>query len=141
MSKTKHNYKTLADVIRAMLDGVVFYCASGAAVRVIRYDESRLLEHKSAIKSIPFTIGDDAIQYAWSCWPSWTVESHWYENIPSEGVLCWVWDEEVTEVHDQAALITSYRIGNKAYPYHDNMSMWGNATPVKPSECLTNDGE
>lgn len=132
--KKKHNYKTLADVIRAMLDGVVFYPPKG------HIGETRSFKYTLPVQgqSVPFRFGMYYIQEYWLEWKEWTVESHWYENIPSEGVLCWVKDEVDDECEVDTVIL--YNTESKDYPFKGRREGWTHATPVKPSECLS-DGE
>ena len=57
-------------------------------------------------------------------------ESHWYENIPSEGVLCWVTTSD-TSHEKPACLIFSYtaKLFIDAGDYG-----WDTATPVQPKD-------
>ena len=57
-------------------------------------------------------------------------ESHWYDNIPEEGVLCWVTTSD-TSHEKPACLIFSYtgRLFVDAGDYG-----WDTATPVKPAD-------
>ena len=53
----------------------------------------------------------------------------WYENIPKEGVLCWVGD------HDKQELVATYIISKTKYFNDLRENQWLEAIPVKPEEC------
>ena len=64
----------------------------------------------------------------------WFVENKWYEDIPEEGVICWVWDNN--EVRNHVTLVMGYD-DSVEYPFRKGpLSGWKNAIPVKPSECF-----
>jgi len=61
-------------------------------------------------------------------------ESHWYDNIPEEGVLCWVSD---TNYGDKIRAYTIYAHNpGLDYPFESNGDLgdWKYATPVLPSQ-------
>lgn len=60
-------------------------------------------------------------------------EKKWYDNIPKEGILCWVWDN-IKMKHTYAEKVVKYIDGE--YPYIteiDNQFIY--AEPIKPEEC------
>ena len=59
----------------------------------------------------------------------------WYEDIPPEGVICWVWDEEEDK---RIEIITRYS-ANHMCPFYGKTCNWKFAEPVKPEECLQSD--
>ena len=73
--------------------------------------------------------------------PSWNTEckyrpkyKHWYENIPKEGILCWVWDRDDYSKSNAEPIILFEK--NSEYPFISNNTVgWVNAEPVKPEEC------
>jgi hypothetical protein len=68
------------------------------------------------------------------------IKPKWYNNIPKEGVICWVSDMTEEPSRDSSAVdvIYEYRGDEGMYKFkgEDN---WAYAVPVKPSECLQED--
>ena len=62
-------------------------------------------------------------------------EPKWYDNIPKQGILCWVKDEE----EDVAELVTisSYRPNAPAFKFEGIECYWKHATPATLEE-ITN---
>ena len=64
----------------------------------------------------------------------------WYEDIPKEGVICWVWDEDenkkrlrlITDFYQNAEY--QFKETNKGF-YDGDAVGWKHAEPVKPEEC------
>ncbi|WP_461521562.1 hypothetical protein [Porticoccus sp.] len=63
----------------------------------------------------------------------------WYENIPPEGVLCWVWDIAECRINAATDLIKDY-MPTFSCPFV-GVRVWRYATPIKPSECWGYKGE
>ncbi len=43
----------------------------------------------------PFRYGDEDLDWKWNYFnDEWEEIIPWHKNIPNQGVLCWVWDEE-----------------------------------------------
>jgi len=59
-------------------------------------------------------------------------ESQWYDNIPEEGVLCWVWDKE--EGYKGLDTVLKYESGD-GLGFITTYSHFNHATPILPSEC------
>jgi len=108
-----------------------------------RLDQIYVIEDKNFEARKAFALGEPVEIYnkttgLWSLEtnPKWgTGYKHrpkpkkWYDNIPEEGVLCWVWDKNIK--HKTMRKIFKYyrnRFWNK---YH----CWDMATPIKPEEC------
>jgi len=68
--------------------------------------------------------------------PDWSGDKYrpkskeWYDNIPKEGILCWVWDEN--EKITVAVKIVEYVNGRVK---DEDCVNWNYAKPVKPEEC------
>jgi hypothetical protein len=60
-------------------------------------------------------------------------KKEWYENIPKEGVLCWVWD--TTSVERRASLVVKYIPNDKTHNFQTTVTKWKYAEPIKPEEC------
>jgi hypothetical protein len=60
-------------------------------------------------------------------------EPQWYDNIPNEGVLCWL-SSDVTDKKLIAGVVIRYENHGKPL-FHTNFSSYYHATPVKPEEC------
>lgn len=57
----------------------------------------------------------------------------WYEQIPEEGVICWVSAENSNE-RNTVAIIKSY-VSCAEHPFISKKVCWKYATPIKPEEC------
>jgi hypothetical protein len=59
-------------------------------------------------------------------------KKEWYDNIPKDGVLCWVWDATKNDI--QPRVITSYSdwVGIE---FEASGFRWRHAEPIKPEEC------
>ena len=55
----------------------------------------------------------------------------WYENIPEQGVLCWVWDDEEEPVIDK---IVKYEKASLYHRFTGKNEDWLFARPVKFSD-------
>lgn len=58
---------------------------------------------------------------------------HWYENIPPQGILCWVWDGEETKKKYIVQIVL--RKGESEW-YVTQSNWWSNATPLTRKEAL-----
>jgi hypothetical protein len=116
------NIKSKKELAQRLIDGEVFYTESGIKVF---YDEIQ--------DSTPFRLGIyNLVGDVWESYSSLFKEVNWWDNIPEEGVLCWV-DDCDREPKRVAALITSKECGG----YRSvGGSRWTYARPVKPEECL-----
>ncbi len=58
----------------------------------------------------------------------------WYNNIPEEGIICWVWNGDLRD--RQSAEVIEHKDGKfmTNLPY-----WWNNAIPIKPEECYQGD--
>ena len=69
----------------------------------------------------------------WSiAFPQTKLEPKWYDNIPEQGILCWVKDEE----EDEAKLTTiiEYHRHESKYNFKSPEDYWEHATPVTLDE-------
>lgn len=59
---------------------------------------------------------------------------HWFDNIPEEGIICWVWDSH--EVIKTLQVIHEFN-PEGTWPFYDRGADcgWQYAQPVKPEEC------
>lgn len=61
----------------------------------------------------------------------------WYDNIPIEGILCWVWDGKYENPKTLVVQVVMLH-DNRGYVDSENVE-WDNAEPVKPEECYHED--
>jgi len=72
--------------------------------------------------------------------PDWSGDKYrpkikeWHDNIPKEGVLCWVWDSDGNEKFG-AKIVTSHRSKWQFRFQTIDNSGWKHAKPVKTEEC------
>ena len=64
-------------------------------------------------------------------WKKYLPEPKWYENIPEQGVLCWVWDDEEEPVIDK---IVKYEKASLSHRFTGKNEDWMFARPVKFSD-------
>ncbi len=86
----------------------------------------------------PFRCGINELSGFWDIYSVWQEEKEipWYEDIPKEGVICWVLDDPYDEYDESRHLdrIKKYKAGNE-WEFKGERSSWDNAEPVKPEEC------
>ncbi len=59
----------------------------------------------------------------------------WYDNIPKDGILCWVWDSEGVPVK-RSVWIVRKADHSQPIPFEAvTGATWRYARPVKPEEC------
>ena len=116
--------KSKKELARRLMDGEVFYTPSGARVH---YDE---------VEKEPFRVGRVPMVDSWRGYDRLLVEEEifWQEDIPEQGVLCWVWDNGGKE-GATISKITSYETGwGEDYPYKDHENGWQHARPLTNEE-------
>lgn len=82
-------------------------------------DETRVLGFKDGVMHNFYVNGFEGVHDATLAIPSnWKpyVEKLWYENIPEQGVLCWIGDEESCVLNKKSADIVTRYLGD-SYPY------------------------
>ena len=77
--KQKHSFETLDAVIRAMLDGQVFW----SGTYKIYYDMG---------EQIPFRFEVSAVCDSWEYWREWYIEVPWEAELKTHNIACTVWD-------------------------------------------------
>lgn len=60
------------------------------------------------------------------------VEPQWFENIPEQGILCWVWYRE--EARDLGIVISYDAVKDPVYPFETKSSVYKYATPASLEE-------
>lgn len=115
-----HDYKSLEDVLRAMLDGQVFW-----------FGRIKIFFDKESVQ--PFIFGEKSTNQ-FTGWKNWKIK-HWTDKLsPENPVLCWVSDEK--HCKDHIALIT----GSNGITLTDiTDESWNYVEPVKPEECWQGD--
>lgn len=89
------NIKNKTELATRLIAGETFYHKGDA----IFYDETYC---------IPFRIENATMVATWNKYSEFTIKSNWYQNIPEEGIICWVSDINPDE-HDQVSIIREYR--------------------------------
>lgn len=88
----------------------------------------------SEIQYFDTTINDwrDTLFPLWEDNNKYRVKPNWYDNIPEEGVLCWVdFDDEIARLR----LVTSYDEEQEKF-FDDSGVKWYTATPITSSELF-----
>lgn len=122
------NIKSKKDFAQRMLDGEVFYNTFGDKMY---YDEN------SRTTPFPFLFKDDGgeiqpLGAAWNSFDRVMVEIKWDENIPEEGVLCWVSDTSPNSRRYAEIIISKKE--EEGYSYWTDECGWTYATPVTKEE-------
>jgi len=58
----------------------------------------------------------------------------WYNNIPKEGILCWVWNNNSIN-GKTPKVVMKYCEQYKTFSSNLPMVWWHNAEPINPEEC------
>ena len=120
---------TKRELVERLLAGEKLYTERDLKNYVI-YDESHINPFRLVIT------GDSSLEMK-GVWGRqiWYTKTGWYENIPPEGVLCWVWDDGCAK---SVNIVTLYD-KDKDFPFMSDLDCWENAAPIKPEECYTGD--
>lgn len=123
---------TKRELVERLLAGEKLYTERDPQNYVI-YDESHINPFRLVITG---DTGDSSLEMK-GVWDRqiWYTKTEWYENIPPEGVLCWVWDDDCTKSVNIVILYDK----DKDFPFMNDMNCWENATPIRPEECYTGD--
>lgn len=120
--------KRVHELIQALLDGKECISTDGD---ILRYKHSAYDPFQMTIKSTGNIV---AFDYFSDLEDMWEVKEEWYNNIPSEGVPCWVSDHDNRSKHATSSITTYDR--SSPYPFQSAPGYrWKYATPIKPSEC------
>lgn len=122
-------FKSKKELVIALIDGRRFKTMSG---RILFYDET--------ITADPFRCKDGvdlfskAMADAWSHYDTVTELKEWYNNIPKDGVLCWVWNDN--EYEKSIRLVMCAKVRNTVL-FRTNPSVyWNSARPLTKEELL-----
>lgn len=113
-------FKSLKEIYTALIEGKTIEKKHGIKVHINSH--GCLVNYNN--DSVCFYFDDP------SQWSEYK-EPQWYDNIPEEGVICWVSDY-VKENKDSVRLITKY---TQSIGFFSSSTLWKYATPVKPEEC------
>ena len=131
--KTKNaGLKSMKEAIQGMIDGEVYYTGSTTETMKIWFNKAHI--------DGPLRIGGASLCQSLHRYPTWMVAQPWYENIPNEGVPCWVSDNSCQpDEKTQIALIDTRiegDMGGEGYFMGDGVS-WNYATPITKEELLS----
>lgn len=82
------NIKSIEEAKKRLENGEVFYLNE----YILYYQDSYMLKGESPYRFKHKLLGNVAITGAWYSFEDWQVESKWYDNIPEQGILCFVSD-------------------------------------------------
>jgi len=117
-------FKTTADIYKALLEG------KKIASMDIYLDSSYVyLKNGDLVND-----KDHHVTWGFSSPESWQeyIEPKWYDNIPEQGILCWVWNTKT----ERTIRILKYYYAETQYPYMvDGGYGWEYATPLTREEA------
>lgn len=105
------------------------------------------MRYNPARKGNPFILGyvdpdamfgpyeTDRVRF-WDSYKSLYEEIEWFEVIPSIGVLCKVWDDDVTAADDASRTIIYSWDERAEYGFKGTAGCWTNAVPLSDEEIL-----
>ena len=114
-------FSSKKELAQALLNGRRFKTDNGT---LIYFDENR---------DIPFTCPVSYMRNTWDVSNSLTELKHWYDNIPEQGVLCWVWNGTNT-AHIRA--VTGYHTEDSIQTFTAPQGCWSHAKPLTKREAL-----
>jgi hypothetical protein len=68
-------------------------------------------------------------------WAKYVEPVRWFHNIPSEGIICWVWDNSSANHYQHVGLVSSWDT-KKVKAFRVGFISWDNAIPVTKEELL-----
>lgn len=125
-------FKSKEEFAQAMLEGRKFL----TPLRLLVFAD--LEKHPTSPFRLENTCGlSEPLDDAWSLFDKVTeiIEpAPWYENIPEQGVLCWVWSTD-DELDKEIRIVVGY---NKfsGYPFLLKDGVLTNVTPLTPEEAM-----
>jgi len=118
---------TKRELMTALMEGRRF-----CVVRDLNDNAHDMIEWDENYGNNPVRNGAKNWDWRGFCFLHEITESHWYDNIPEEGIPCRVWDHAGQEfVFD---FVMKYDKSDR-YPFITNISNYHEATPILPSEC------
>lgn len=146
----KVSFKSREEWAAAMASGRVFYTLHESGGLCMKYwcDIQGILDSPENSSNTPFRLGypgkadeDYLGMPLMGCWSDWADErlheeytSPWYENIPEEGILCYVDDDNNERAIDDnhKEVVLRYEPASE-YPFRTDDEMWRCAVPVDTS--------
>lgn len=113
--------KNHIEIYKCLIDGGMLISSDGCKVKLDPIT-GFLINEKGFRESIYFDRPENWKEYK---------DTQWYNNIPDEGILCWV-DDYNDYTKDTATIIKSKKLNFIGL----EGSFWKFATPVKPEECF-----
>jgi len=114
-------FESKREIVLALLDKKRFYDNENDVT--IYYDESK--------PRCPFRANDIAMTYSWELDIEWVELKEWYQEIPEQGTLCWVWNSIKQVKH--MSLVKDWE-KDYEFPFITENDDWVNATPVLREE-------
>lgn len=114
-------------------NGEKFHFRNGTQKFVLHYDSTKAFAGKSPYRADSERFGADNLNDLWHRYLEWEVECSWHEDIPSNGILCWVHDD-TPDIKDDIRLILRYDEYRGSHKFRSKYAGWKYATPVKQGE-------
>lgn len=113
------NIKSKKEALTRLMNGEVFY-----------YEGTKICYNEGRVQ--PFRSGAEPLHYNLDEYKNWQTKQNWDENIPEQGILCWV--SGTDKLEKDLATIVTYSDGKI---YRDSYACeWEYATPLTKEEAL-----
>lgn len=118
-------FKSQAEIYKHLLDGGKVKSLGFSGLIVFLNEKGFVVDQKNNKLTLHFQENN--------LWEPY-IEPKWYENIPKNGVLCWVSDESETSQFQAERIV---RVNKISIEFVDNFGEpWKYATPVKPEDLI-----
>ena len=141
--------KWLPEIIAYSEGEEILYMSNSSIWKEIEYPSFRtdivyVIDDKHVEARKAFAIGEP-IEYSDDGGTTWADElfstwqndynyrpksKEWFDKIPKEGILCWVWDN-----YNEGIKVATMIMSKTKYFNDLRDNEWKNAEPVKPEEC------
>jgi hypothetical protein len=118
------NIKSKKELAQRLIDGEVFYI-----------DGNQILFCENT-GTDPFRFNNESLYSCWNAYERFQKEVNWWDNIPEEGVLCWVSDTN-KNLKSNPSIVKRKDFGGNFIT--TNGTPWFYATPVQPEDCFNYD--
>ena len=120
-------FKSKAEMAIALASGMILITQRG---NKLFFDDTMAQPFRTLIAGDIDTVG---MHDGWHQFKTVKEEKSWYDEIPSKGRLCYVWNDN--ELDKDVYVVTEY-IDDAINPFKTSLDSWNNATPLTRTEIL-----